>query len=212
VIYIYSHDSIGLGEDGPTHQPIEQTAAIRGTPNLSVWRPCDTVETAIAWRAAVERQEGPTALLLSRQTLQAQPHTEDTLKNIARGGYILKDSEGTPDTILIATGSEVQLAMEAADVLTQKHNRKIRVVSMPSIDVFLNQEKTYQETVLPPNVTHRIAIEAGVREPWYQFACKRENIIGIDQFGLSAPMENLFEEFGFTVKNIVSVSDTKTSV
>jgi transketolase len=202
VIFVYTHDSIGLGEDGPTHQPIEHTAMLRMTPNLSVWRPCDAVESAVAWRSAIERLSGPTALLFSRQTLPHQQRNETTLANINRGGYILVECKGTPDAIIIATGSEVQLAVAAAKQLGEQ-GKQIRVVSMPSADVFARQDKIYQATVLPPTITNRIAIEAGTSTYWYQYVGLTGKIIGIDRYGESAPANDLFKFFGFTIENVI---------
>jgi transketolase len=204
VIFIYTHDSIGLGEDGPTHQPIEQTAALRATPNMSVWRPCDDVETAIAWQAAIERKNGPTALLLSRQKIIPQVRDQEMLANLKCGGYVLYDGNEIPDGIIIATGSEVNLAMAAAKQLKEQ-GKNTRVVSMPSIDVFLSQDQTYRDTVLPPKVSAKMAIEAGVKDSWYQLVGDKGAVIGMDRFGDSAPAKDLFKEFGFTVEHIVEV-------
>ncbi|MFI4955029.1 MAG: transketolase [Gammaproteobacteria bacterium] len=203
VIYVFTHDSIGLGEDGPTHQPIEHIATLRLTPNISVWRPCDAAETAVAWRAAIEHSDGPTCLALSRQNLPPQPRTSDQIANIARGGYILFENSTNPEIILIATGSEVALAMQAAQVLVSE-GRNIRVVTMPSVDVFLKQDETYRRSVLPPEVKKRVAIEAGIRDYWYRFVGEEGAIIGLDSFGESAPAEVLFKHFGFTVENVVA--------
>ena len=202
-IYVFTHDSIGLGEDGPTHQPIEQAATLRMIPNMGVWRPCDAVETAMAWKIAIERSTGPTCLLLSRQNLPHQPRTAEQLANIAKGGYVLLDCGcGTPDAILIATGSEVELAVAAAKELTAK-GKKIRVVSMPSTDCFEAQSKEYQQSVLPDAVQARVAIEAGVTGGWYRYVGNKGRVIGIDRFGESAPAEQLFPYFGFTVENAI---------
>ena len=198
-IFVYTHDSIGLGEDGPTHQPVEQTATLRLIPNMSVWRPCDAVETAVAWKAAIERKDGPTSLIFSRQGLPHQTRTEEQIANIAKGGYILKDCDGTPDAIIIATGSEVALAMGAAEALSDK---KIRVVSMPSVDVFEAQDEAYRESVLPAAVTARVVVEAGVTDAWYKYAGTNGKVIGLNRFGESAPAGELFKEFGFTVENV----------
>jgi transketolase len=202
VIFVYTHDSIGLGEDGPTHQPIEQAAQLRLTPNMSVWRPCDTVETAVAWQMAIERRDGPTSLLLSRQGVPAQARDKKVLENIKRGGYILIDCKGEPDGIIIATGSEVHLAVDAAKQLTTQ-GKKIRVVSMPSIDVFFQQDLDYCESVLPKGVTARVAIEAGASDCWYKIVGSAGRVIGMDCFGESAPAPVLFKEFGFTVDKII---------
>ncbi|MFA6465748.1 MAG: transketolase [Desulfurivibrionaceae bacterium] len=202
-IYVFTHDSIGLGEDGPTHQPVEQAATLRMIPNMGVWRPCDAVETAMAWKIAIERATGPTCLLLSRQNLPHQPRTAEQLANIAKGGYVLLDCGcGTPDAILIGTGSEVELAVAAAKELTAK-GKKIRVVSMPSTDCFESQSKEYQQSVLPDAVQARVAIEAGVTTGWYRYVGTKGRVIGLDRFGESAPAEQLFPYFGFTVEKLV---------
>ena len=195
-IFVYTHDSIGLGEDGPTHQPVEQTATLRMIPNMSVWRPCDTLETAVAWRAAIEKADGPSCLIFSRQGLPFMQRPEAQIAAIAKGGYILRDCDGTPDAIIIATGSEVELAMGAAAQLSGK---KIRVVSIPAVDVFEAQDAAYRESVLPAAVTTRVAVEAGVTASWYKYA---STVIGLDRFGESAPADLLFKEFGFTVENV----------
>ena len=204
-IYVFTHDSIGLGEDGPTHQPIEHVASLRMIPNMSVWRPCDLVETAVAWKAALERSDGPTSLILTRQNLEPQSRTEAQVADIARGGYILRDCEGTPELILIATGSEVALAMGAAEVLAGE-GRKVRVVSMPSTDVFDAQDAGYRDQVLPAAVTARVAIEAGVTDFWRKYVGLEGRVVGIDRFGESAPASDLFKHFGFTVDNVVKVA------
>jgi transketolase len=202
-IYVFTHDSIGLGEDGPTHQPVEQAATLRMIPNMGVWRPCDAVETAVAWKIAIERITGPTCLLLSRQNLPHQPRTAEQLADIAKGGYVLLDCGcGTPDAILIGTGSEIELAVAAAKELTAK-GKKIRVVSMPSTDCFESQSKEYRQSVLPDAVQARVAIEAGVTTGWYRYVGTKGRVIGIDRFGESAPAEQLFPYFGFTVENVV---------
>jgi transketolase len=201
-IFVYTHDSIGLGEDGPTHQPIEQTATLRMIPNMHVWRTCDAVETAVAWRAALERQDGPTTLVFSRQNLPHMPRTQAQIEAISRGGYVLVDSEGQPDAIIIATGSEVELAVKAAEQLTAK-GKKIRVVSMPSTNVFDAQDAAYRESVLPAAVTKRVAVEAGVTVGWWKYVGSNGQIVGLDRFGESAPAPLLFKEFGFTVENVV---------
>ncbi|KHT32206.1 transketolase [Pectobacterium carotovorum] len=201
-IYVYTHDSIGLGEDGPTHQPVEQLASLRVTPNMSNWRPADQVETAVAWKYAIERQDGPTSLILSRQNLAQQPRTAEQLANVAKGGYVLKDSDGQPELILIATGSEVELAVGAYDKLTAA-GRKVRVVSMPSTDAFDKQDAAYHEAVLPKAVSARVAIEAGIADYWFKYVGLNGAIVGMTSFGESAPAELLFEAFGFTVDNVV---------
>ncbi|MCG9608605.1 transketolase [Vibrio harveyi] len=202
-IFVYTHDSIGLGEDGPTHQPVEQIASLRLTPNMSTWRPCDQVETAVAWKAAVERTDGPTSLIFSRQNLVQFERDEEALENIAKGGYILSDCDGEPELILIATGSEVALAMDAK---AQLNNVRCRVVSMPATDVFDAQSAQYQQHVLPTNVTKRIAIEAGIRDYWFKYAGLQGEIIGMTSFGESAPADQLREMYGFTVANVVDTA------
>ncbi len=201
-IFVYTHDSIGLGEDGPTHQPIEQISTLRLLPNMHTWRPCDAVETAVAWRAAIERKDGPTSLIFSRQGLPHQVRSDDQLSLIARGGYVLKDCDGKPEAIIIATGSEVALAMEAAAEL-EKEGKKVRVVSMPCTEVFDAQDHEYRESVLPSDVTARVAVEAGVSDFWHKYVGSQGRIIGIDRFGESAPANVLFAHFGFTVDNVV---------
>ncbi|SQJ14044.1 Transketolase 1 [Serratia rubidaea] len=202
-VFVYTHDSIGLGEDGPTHQPVEQLASLRVTPNMSTWRPCDQVESAIAWQYAIERNDGPTALIFSRQNLAQQPRTAEQLANVYRGAYVLQDCDGTPDVILIATGSEVELAVEAAGQLTAA-GRKARVVSMPSTDAFDKQDAAYRESVLPAAVTARVAIEAGIADYWLKYTGLNGAVVGMTTFGESAPAEQLFKEFGFTVENVVA--------
>ena len=199
-IFVYTHDSIGLGEDGPTHQAIEQIPTLRMIPGMNVWRPCDTVESAVAWQAAIEKQDGPSCLIFSRQGLPHQERTAEQIANIRKGGYILKDCDGTPDVIIIATGSEVALATGAAEQLGSK---KVRVVSMPSTNVFDAQDEDYRETVLPGNVTARVAVEAAVTGGWYKYVGLNGAVVGIDRFGESAPAGQLFELFGFTVDNVV---------
>ncbi|MBT5861691.1 MAG: transketolase [Gammaproteobacteria bacterium] len=204
-VLVYTHDSIGLGEDGPTHQPVEHTASLRLMPHMSVWRPCDTVETAVAWRDAIERQDGPTSLILTRQGLPHQNRSAEQILDIARGAYVLRDSSGVPDIILIATGSEVALAVSAAEALAAD-GVNARVVSMPSTDVFDIQDAAYRESVLPAAVTARVAIEAGVTETWWRYVGSHGRVVGLDRFGESAPAEELFEHFGFTTENIVAVA------
>ncbi len=201
-IEVFTHDSIGLGEDGPTHQPVEQLATLRMIPRMSVWRPCDAVESAVAWKLAVKRKNAPTSLIFSRQNLDHQNRTAKQIEMIERGGYILKDPEGEPEAIIIATGSEVGLAMKAAAEL-ENAGRKIRVVSMPSTDTFDAQDEVYKASVLPGNRTPRIAIEAGVSDFWRKYVGLNGEVIGIDTFGESAPAPQLFEHFGFTVENVV---------
>ena len=202
-IHVYTHDSIGLGEDGPTHQPVEHLASLRYIPNNDVWRPCDAVESAMAWKAAIERADGPSCLVFSRQNLPHQPRDEGQLLDIARGGYVLKDSVGTPELILIATGSEVGLAMQAAAQLGDK----VRVVSMPSTDVFDRQDAAYREAVLPKACRKRVAIEAGVSDFWRKYVGLDGAVVGIDSFGASAPIEALLPRFGFTVAHLIEVID-----
>jgi transketolase len=206
VLYVFTHDSIGLGEDGPTHQPIEQLASLRGTPNLDTWRPADAVESAVAWKYAIERADGPSALVFSRQNLPHQPRDAQQLADIARGGYVLKDSAGEPELILIATGSEVGLAVAAYDKLTAA-GHKVRVVSMPSTSVFDAQDAGYKQDVLPLQVGARIAIEASHADYWYKYVGLEGRIIGMTSFGESAPAPALFEHFGFTVDNIVATAE-----
>ncbi|MGY0614344.1 transketolase [Vibrio sp. FJH11] len=204
-IQVYTHDSIGLGEDGPTHQPVEQMASLRLTPNMSTWRPCDQVESAVAWKLAIERKDAPTALIFSRQNLAQQERTAEQVADIAKGAYILKDCEGKPELILIATGSEVELAVEAAAQLTAE-GKKVRVVSMPSTDAFDKQDAAYREAVLPADVTARIAIEAGIADFWYKYVGFGGKIIGMTTFGESAPAGELFKMFGFTTENVVNTA------
>ncbi|WP_313306751.1 transketolase, partial [Stutzerimonas balearica] len=206
VIYVFTHDSIGLGEDGPTHQPVEQLASLRMTPNLDTWRPADTVESAVAWKYAVERKDGPSALIFSRQNLPFHVRDNETEAAIARGGYILKNCVGEPELILIATGSEVSLAVQAADKLTEQ-GRKVRVVSMPCTSVFDSQDAAYKQQVLPVEVGARIAIEAAHADYWYKYVGLDGRIIGMTTYGESAPAGQLFEEFGFTVDNILAVAE-----
>ncbi|MDG2954758.1 transketolase [Bisgaard Taxon 10/6] len=202
-LFVYTHDSIGLGEDGPTHQPVEQTASLRLIPNLETWRPADQVESAVAWKAAVERRDGPSALIFTRQNLAQQERTAEQLANIARGGYILKDCAGTPELILIATGSEVDLAVKAAEALAAE-GKAIRVVSMPSTNVFDKQDEAYRESVLPSAVTKRVAVEAQIADFWYKYVGLEGRIVGMNRFGESAPADQLFKLFGFTVENVVA--------
>ncbi|MDX1465190.1 MAG: transketolase [Halomonas sp.] len=206
VIHVFTHDSIGLGEDGPTHQPIEQLTTLRSTPNLATWRPCDAVETAAAWNAALKRRSGPTALVFSRQGLPHQARSKQQLADIQRGGYILKDSAGTPELILIATGSEVGLAMDAAERL-EAQGRAVRVVSMPSTDAFDRQDAAYRQQVLPAEVGNRIAVEAGHRDFWYKYVGLEGRILGMTTYGESAPAGDLFKHFGFTVDNLVAEAE-----
>lgn len=202
-LFVYTHDSIGLGEDGPTHQPVEQLASLRTTPNMSTWRPCDQVESAIAWQYGIERNDGPTTLVFSRQNLTQQPRSAEQLANVYRGGYVLKQCAGTPDVILIATGSEVGITVEAADKLSAE-GHKVRVVSLPSTDAFDKQDAAYRESVLPAAVTARVAVEAGIADYWYKYVGLNGAIVGMTSFGESAPADQLFKEFGFTVDNVVA--------
>jgi transketolase len=204
-IQVYTHDSIGLGEDGPTHQPVEQIASLRLTPNMSTWRPCDQVESAVAWKLAIERKDAPSALIFSRQNLAQQERTAEQVADIAKGGYILKDSDGKPELILIATGSEVELAVKAAEQLTAE-GKKVRVVSMPATDTFDKQDAAYRESVLPSDVTARVAVEAGIADFWYKYVGFEGRIVGMTTFGESAPADQLFEMFGFTVENVVNTA------
>jgi transketolase len=201
-IFVYTHDSIGLGEDGPTHQPIEHMASLRIIPNMQVWRPCDAVESAVAWQAAIERKDGPSSLVFSRQALAHMPRSDEQLAAIRRGGYTLIDCQGKPQAIIIATGSEVEIAAAAAKTLADK-GVKVRVVSMPSTNVFNLQDAAYREAVLPAAVKARVAIEAGVREYWARYVGDQGKVIGIDRFGESAPAGALYKEFGFTAENVV---------
>lgn len=204
-IFVYTHDSIGLGEDGPTHQPVEQVVALRSTPNLDNWRPCDQVESAVSWKAAIERTDGPTTLIFTRQGLAQQERTQEQVANIAKGGYVLSDSDAAPEIILIATGSEVQLAVEAADKLREQ-GKAMRVVSMPSTDVFDRQSKDYRESVLPSSVTKRVAVEALSKDSWYKYVGLNGAIIGMDTFGESAPAGDLFKHFGITTDAVVEAA------
>ena len=205
-IQVYTHDSIGLGEDGPTHQPVEQVASLRMTPNMSTWRPCDQVESAVAWKLAIERKDAPSALIFSRQNLAQQERSAQQVADIAKGGYILKDCTGKPELILIATGSEVELTVEAAAQLTAA-GKQVRVVSMPSTDTFDKQDAAYREAVLPADVTARIAVEAGIADFWYKYVGFGGRIIGMTTFGESAPAGELFKMFGFTAENVVNTAN-----
>ncbi|WP_435806843.1 transketolase [Shewanella psychromarinicola] len=201
-IFVYTHDSIGQGEDGPTHQPVEQLANLRLTPNMGVWRPCDAAETAVSWKVAIERRNAPTALVFSRQGLKAQARSTEQLANVTKGGYVLSDCQGTAEVILIATGSEVQLAMDSAVELT-KLGQKVRVVSMPSTTEFDKQDAAYKESVLPKGVTKRVAIEAAHTDFWYKYIGFDGGVVGMTTFGESAPGGDLLKHFGFTVDNVV---------
>ncbi|MEG1040845.1 MAG: transketolase [Pseudomonas sp.] len=206
VIHVYTHDSIGLGEDGPTHQPIEQLTSLRSTPNLDTWRPADAVESAVSWKHALERKDGPSALIFSRQNLQHQTRDAGQIADISRGGYVLKDCAGEPELILIATGSEVGLAVQAFDKLTEQ-GRKARVVSMPCTSVFDAQDAAYKQSVLPLQVGARIAIEAAHADFWYKYVGLEGRVIGMTTYGESAPAAALFEEFGFTLENILGTAE-----
>jgi transketolase len=206
VIFVYTHDSIGLGEDGPTHQPIEQLASLRIIPHIDVWRPCDAVETAAAWRAAVENRDGPTLLVLTRQACVHQAREPAQVANIARGGYVLIDTQGAPEAIVIATGSEVGIAAEAVRAVNGT-GRKVRLVSMPSTNAFERQDDVYKQSVLPAGVARRVAVEAGVRAAWWQYVGVNGQIVGIDHFGASAPAKVLFPQFGFTAAKVIEAID-----
>ncbi len=202
-VFVFTHDSIGLGEDGPTHQAVEQLPALRMIPNMDVWRPCDTVESAVAWAAAVERTDGPSCLVFSRQKLPHQERTSEQIAGISMGGYVLLDCDGTPDVIVIATGSEVGIAMQAAAA----SRKNVRVVSMPSTSVFDRQEADYRESVLPPSVTARVAVEAAASDGWYKYVGTGGRVVGMDRFGESAPADELFRHFGFTAEHVGTVID-----
>jgi len=202
-IFVYTHDSIGLGEDGPTHQAVEQIPTLRMIPRMDVWRPCDTVESAVAWRKAIEKQDGPTCLVFTRQGVPFQSRTAQQIADIERGGYVLKDCEGTPDVIVIATGSEVGIAVEAAAA----SSKQVRVVSMPCTSVFDAQDEAYKASVLPPAVTARVAVEAAVTDGWWKYVGSAGKVIGINTFGESAPAGQLFKEFGFTAENVGQAID-----
>ena len=202
-IFVFTHDSIGLGEDGPTHQAVEHAASLRLIPRMSVWRPCDAVESAVAWQAAIERRDGPTSLLFSRQSLPFQERNAGQVAAIRRGGYVLRDCEGPPEAVIIATGSEVALAVGAAESLAAA-GRRVRVVSMPSTDVFDAQDEDWRESVLPRHVTARVAVEAGVSDYWRKYVGLEGRVVGIDTFGESGPAEQVFEHFGFTVDNVAA--------
>jgi len=206
-IQVFTHDSIGLGEDGPTHQPVEQIASLRLTPNMNTWRPCDSVESAVSWKSAIERVDGPTCLVFSRQNLQPQARNAQQLADVAKGGYVLLDSDKPAELILIATGSEVELAMQAHAQLTAQ-GKAVRVVSIPCTDVFEEQSAAYKESVLPAAISKRVAIEAGIADYWYKYVGLNGKVIGMTTFGESAPAEELFEMFGFTVENVVETANS----
>jgi len=199
-IFVYTHDSIGLGEDGPTHQAVEQIATMRVIPNFHTWRACDAIESAVSWKIAMLRGDAPTALIFSRQNLTPMERTIEQVNNIEKGGYVLKDCSGDADIILIATGSEVSLAVDAASMMSDK---KVRVVSMPSTNVFDEQDQRYRDSVLTPGVK-RVAIEAGVAESWYKYVGLEGGIVSMTTYGESAPAGQLFKHFGFTVDNVIS--------
>ncbi|RLA52007.1 MAG: transketolase [Gammaproteobacteria bacterium] len=203
-IFVFTHDSIGLGEDGPTHQPVEQVTALRITPNMHTWRPCDAVESAVAWKSAIERSDGPTSLIFSRQGLPHQQRDGQQMADIARGAYVLRECSGTPDAILIATGSEVHLAMAAAEQLSAG-GKQVRVVSMPCAELYEQQDAAYREAVLPSDVLARVAVEALHADYWYKYVGLDGRVVGMTTFGASAPAGDLLQHFGFTVDNVVSV-------
>ena len=201
VVFVYTHDSIGLGEDGPTHQPVEHISSLRLIPNLHVWRPCDSVESAVAWRLAIESRETPHSLVFSRQTLPFQKRTEGQIADISRGGYVLVDCDDEPEAIIIATGSELGIAVEAAEQLGSE-GKSVRVVSMPCSDLFDKQDQSYKDAVLPPAVTRRVAVEAGVSNNWHRYTGTAGAVLGLDSFGMSAPAPEVFKHFGFTADNL----------
>jgi transketolase len=204
-IFVYTHDSIGLGEDGPTHQPVEHIASLRLMPNMRVWRPCDAVETAVAWRDAIERVDGPTSLVLTRQGVPHQARSDTQIAAIRRGGYVLRDSTKAPEIIFIATGSEVGLAVQVASALGEE-GIAARVVSMPCTDLFDAQPEAWRESVLPPDAGARIVIEAGIGDLWWRYAGPSGRVIAMHGFGESAPAGDLFRHFGFTVGDVLSVA------
>lgn len=206
-IYVFTHDSIGLGEDGPTHQPVEHVSSLRLIPNMSVWRPCDMVETAVAWKCAIEHKDGPSCLALTRQGLPHQDRSDEQIAAIAKGGYVLRDTDGTPDAIIIATGSEIGIAVEAAATLATK-GKKVRVVSMPNTNIFDAQTAAYRESVLPSSVRARVAVEAGVTDFWGKYVGLDGRVVGIDRFGESAPAPELFKQFGFTAENVANAVES----
>jgi len=206
-IFVLTHDSIGLGEDGPTHQPVEHVASLRMIPRMELWRPCDTAETWHAWGAAIRRRKAPTILALTRQALPQQARDAAQLAAVARGGYVLLDGGGRADCILIATGSEVALAVEAARVLAER-GRRVRVVSMPCTSVFDSQDAAWRDQVLPPDVTARLAIEAGVPDGWWRYVGPRGRVIGMTSFGASAPAKDLFRHFGFSSAAVVEAAES----
>src|SRR5690606_27860136 len=206
-IFVFTHDSIGLGEDGPTHQPVEHLTSLRTTPNIHTWRPCDTVESAVCWKAAIERRDGPAALVFSRQNLAHQARSDQQVAAIARGGYVLRDCDGTPEALVIATGSEVALAVGAAEKLAAA-GKKVRVVSMPCTEVFDAQDKAYRDTVLPPAVRARVAVEAGHVDFWQKYVGLDGAVVGMTGFGASAPAGDLYKYFGITEDKVVAALET----
>ena len=206
-VFVYTHDSVALGEDGPTHQPVEQLTNLRTTPNLETWRPCDTVESAFAWEAAIAQRTTPSALIFTRQKTVPQPRSQAAFEDIARGGYVLTDSDGTPDLVLIATGSEVELAVAAAEVL-RGEGHAVRVVSMPCAERFAAQDEGYRESVLPSDVRRRVAVEAGHPDYWYRWVGLDGAVVGIDRYGMSAPGGLAMAELGMTVDNVVATART----
>ena len=206
VVFVYTHDSIGLGEDGPTHQPIEHVASLRAIPQMELWRPCDAVETAVAWRAAIENRDAPACLVLTRQAVVHQARTPDQVAAIQRGAYVLIESAGPPEVIVIATGSEVGIASDAVRTVAAR-GRRVRLVSMPSSTTFERQEEAYKDSVLPPSVARRVAVEAGARQPWWRYVGLTGQIVGIDHYGASAPAKELFQHFGFTAEHVIQAID-----
>jgi len=204
-IFVYTHDSIGLGEDGPTHQSVEHVSSLRLIPNLDVWRPCDAVESAVAWKCAVESENTPSVLIFTRQNVQHQDRSSEQVAAISKGAYILQDCIGDPQVILMGTGSEVELATTAADTLS-KEGIKVRVVSMPCVDLFEKQDAAYKESVLPAAISARVAIEAGSTGLWYKYVGLQGAVIGLDRFGESAPAKELFEFFGITAEKLVETA------
>ena len=201
-IFVYTHDSVMVGEDGPTHQPIEQLTSLRTTPGLSTWRPCDTVETMVAWRCAVESASTPTAMIFSRQKLPPQNRDAKTVMDIQRGGYVIRDPDGVIKSIIIATGSEVDLALDASRAL-ESEGIGVRVISMPSVDRFLDQGKEYQDTVLLPEIRARVAVEAAHPDYWYRFVGLDGEVVGIRRYGVSAPGDQALAHLGVTVENVI---------
>jgi transketolase len=200
-IFVYTHDSIGLGEDGPTHQPVEQVSILRLTPRMSTWRPCDAVESAVAWKLALERKGGPTSLIFSRQGAPHMSRTEEQIRAIEKGAYVLRDCDGAPEAIIIGTGTEVDLAVQAAEQLTAA-GRNVRVVSMPSMDTFDAQDDAYKESVLPESVKARVAVEAGVSNLWPKYVGMHGKVVGVDTFGESAPAPEVYKAFGVTAEAV----------